>query len=79
MRDDRPMSATGPFRWIRPSRCASGTPEETAVKVFREAFSAARAGELERAEALAREAAEVRPGFVDAHMLLARIAHRCGE
>jgi Flp pilus assembly protein TadD len=58
--------------------CAS-TNETQAVSSMKEALDAASVGDFDRAETSARKANELRPGFVDALMMLAAIAEKRGD
>jgi len=62
--------------------CASDTEAESrarAVESFRASVLAAQDGDLDRAEALARDALEHAPTFVDPHFALARIEELRGD
>jgi tetratricopeptide (TPR) repeat protein len=54
----------------------SSTPEATAATTLKDAWDAARAGDLDRGAELARRASEERPGFVDPLYLLAAIEEK---
>jgi tetratricopeptide (TPR) repeat protein len=58
--------------------CAS-SKEEQAIESMREAMIAAQQKDNAAAKAAAERASEIRPGFVDPHMLLANLAEQEGD